>query len=343
MPRKAIIRILLATIAGLALWLPAPAAYADDPCCSISVSGLPGTFQAGADPSVFNGTITVNSGPNPLQGFRNLAAQVGIQARDLSGSQVHFAWRPQNGFGNWHTVGFSRRNGLLQATFYPYQNTLNAGQANITMRLSFGEKVTSQQIQLSAVLVGSARKSDAKQLAHAGPFGAAIVGTAGAATPPPATPTPTPAQPTPSDQTSTAPAGDTPTLDSSSPYAGALPGANPADTNSSSSGIWVLYIIGGLLLVGGIGVIGTLLWKRAAEAPEWVDPNDPAIYGTQNADYQAGYPTQSFDPTAYPTTTGRHQAPEAYPTTAYPQQGAYPPPQQGVRPPTDPTRQMPGL
>ncbi len=184
MPHRALIRIIIATLVGLAIWVPASAASADDGCCSMTLSGLPATFQAGADPVVFSAAISVNEPADPQQAFRYLAAQFDLQAgNNLSGGQLHFAWRPQNSNGNWHSVGFSRHDGLLQATFYPYQNVPNAGQININLRLSFGDHVPATNLQVGMVLMGSARKSDAKELAHAGPFASAVLPEA--ATPPP--------------------------------------------------------------------------------------------------------------------------------------------------------------
>jgi hypothetical protein len=347
MPRKATIRIILAVLVGFALWFPATAAQADDPCCSMSMSGLPGTFTAGADPLLFNGTINVTAA-GPLQSLRTITARFGIQAPDLSGSQVHFSWRLQSSNGNWHSPGFSRRNGLLQTTFYPYQNFQNAGQVNIVMRLSFGDKVKSQHLQIGMDLLGSARKSDAKVLAHTGPFASSVVAKGGAIQPPP-TANPTPVTPT---ETPTAPATDPGTAaavpgDTSTPdNTGALPGVTPANTDASSSGVWVLYIIGGLLLVGGIGVIGTLLWKRSGGTSEWVDPNDPSLYGDQNQAYPGqAYPDQTYPAQTYPTQTYPAQTypGPAYPPANYPQPGANPQAAPGGRPPIDPTRQMPKL
>ncbi len=331
MPRRATIRIILATLVGLALWIPASSANAaDDPCCSMQVSGLPTSFQAGADPQVFGATINVTQPADPKNSMRYIAATFGVQAGNLTGSQVHFAWKQQFGNGSWHSVGFSRKNGMLVATFYPYQNAPNAGQVNLALRLSFTDKVASQNMQVAMALLGAARKSDAKELAQAGPYASAVLGKAVVVPPPtqaPVTLAPTPT-PTPTATDSTA-AATTPE-DTSTTDAGVVPAVAASDSGGGS-GIWIFYIIGGLLLLAGIGVIGTLLWKRnSTGAPEWPDPNDPSLYGDQPA---PAYPASPYPTTAYPQPTAYPpQAP--YPTTAYPQQ---------VRPPTDPTRQMPGL
>lgn len=328
MPHRALIRIIIATLVGLAIWVPASAASADDGCCSMTLSGLPATFQAGADPVVFSAAISVNEPADPQQAFRYLAAQFDLQAgNNLSGGQLHFAWRPQNSNGNWHSVGFSRHDGLLQATFYPYQNVPNAGQININLRLSFGDHVPATNLQVGMVLMGSARKSDAKELAHAGPFASAVLPEA--ATPPPTHTAAPPAAVVPSPtaspvETATATPEDTSTSD-----LGALPAVAPTSNDGSGSGVWIFYIIGGLLLIAGIGVIGTLLWKRSGDATEWPDPNDPSLYGDQNQPY----PGQAYPPASYPQPNA--YPPATHPTTAYPRHGG--------RPPTDPTRQMPGL
>ena len=81
-------------------------------------------------------------------------------------------------------------------------------------------------------------------------------------------------------ETATATPEDTSTSD-----LGALPGVAPTSNDGSGSGVWIFYIIGGLLLIAGIGVIGTLLWKRSGDATEWPDPNDPSLYGDQNQPY----------------------------------------------------------
>jgi hypothetical protein len=371
MPRRAVNRILLVVLLATVAWAtgllaPATAAQADNPCCSITLSGVPGTFQAGADPLTMTAAMQVTPTLDPKSAFRSITARVDIVAGNLVGSQVKLAWRSSGGNGDWHNIGVNRRDGVLTGSFQPYQNAENLGPARDDLRLSFGSKTAGQNIGIAIDLIGTPRHGNAQQLSRSGPFASMIQAALGTATPTPTppptvapvvpTPTPTPKPaptqaPTTAAPTTAAPAA-APTSDSPTTAAVAPAGASGSGDAGGSSVGWIFYIIGGLLLLAGIGVIGTMLWKRtvAAGAPEWPDPDDPSLYGDYPPQAQA-FPAQNpggqyppapyqpapYQPAQYPTT--QYPAGQAYP----PSQPAYPPPPAGNVPLTDPTRTMPGL
>jgi hypothetical protein len=267
------------------------------------------------------------------------------------------SWRRQNAGNNWHSAGFSShsQNGAFIASFSPYQGLRAAGQVTVDLRLSFTSKVSPQHVTMQMSLVRSGRSGG--QLAASNQVQSSV----GTIAPKP-TPTPTP-KPTPTATATATPTETQASADSSN--IAALPvGPTPTDgvkTGGSSLG-WIFYIVGGLLLLVGIGVVGTMLWKRgpAAVPAGWPDPTGP--YPTRpHADQ--GFPDQGYPDQAYPD-----QGYQAYPDVSQPDLGypahnqplqnrppqppptaAYPRPRHsaptenygGSLPPLDPTRPMP--
>ncbi len=330
MPRRAILRTILATMIGLAIWVPASAATAADPCCQATVSGFPSQFTAGADPQFFNTTMSY-SGSNGIK-VKSVTATFMFAGEDLSSGQVQMA-RMRD--GRWRSISVGRHNGKLVGidTFAIDGNGGSNGSITSQYRIAFGSHVHSQAVQMLFTMSGrfdDGRHTTTQQLAQAGPFTMTVAGAAGTVTPTPTkaqAPTPTPA------------ATPTPTVVSQpSTAVGQSVAAAGAAGSGGGSGGWIAYMIGGLLLIGGIGAIGTLLWKRGNQhaAPEWEQPYEPVAapggYGSP-ATYGGGqaYPQQQ--------TYGNHAGYTA-PTTAVP---AHPPTESfpPVRPPIDPTRPMP--
>ena len=347
MPRRAILRTILATMIGLAIWVPASAATAADPCCQVTVSGMPSQFRAGADPQFFNTTMSYN-GSNGIR-VRSVTATFTFAGQDLSSGQVQLA-RMRD--GRWRSISVGRHNGKLSGidTFAIDGGGASNGSITSQYRIAFGSHVHAQSVGMLLTMSGrldNGHHTATQQLAQAGPFTMTV--TAGAVTP---TPTPTKAQaPTP-----TPTATPTPTVASQPSAAGgqSLGAAGAAATGSGSgggAGGWIAYMIGGLLLIGGIGAIGTILWKRGQQGePEWEQPYEPvavpggfgspAAYGggQEPATYGGGGGGGAH---AYPQQqTYGNPAGYTAPTTAVP---AHPPTESfhAVRPPIDPTRPMP--
>jgi len=325
MARRVTLRIVLATLIALAVWVPTSAATAADPCCSISLSGVPATFPAGGGAQGFSSTMNVAASNIPQQGFRGVSAQFAVQGQNLVHGQFQLSWRRHNGGNNWHGASFSSRtqNGAFIASFSPYQGVKVAGQVTIDLRLSFNSKVSPQQVTMHMSLTRSGRSGG--QLAASNQGQSSVVTTA-----PKPTPTPTP-KPTP---TPTATPTETQASADSSNIAALPVGPTPTDgvkAGGSSIG-WIFYIVGGLLLLVGIGVIGTMLWKRGQNAVPagWPDPNGPrptqpyADQGYPDQAYQdQAYPDQAYPDQGYPdqTYSDVSQPDLGYPAQSYPDQG----------------------
>lgn len=347
MPRRAIIRTILATMIGLVLWAPASAASAANPCCHASVSGVPSQLTAGAQPQFFS-TMMSYTAPAQQQ-FRSLTAVFTFSGQSLSSGQIQLA-RIRG--GGWHSISVSRRNGVLTGidTFDLGSDQRAGGSITSQYRISFGSRTQSQDVQMRFTMAGRLNDGrhtvDMPQLDQAGPFRMTVTGAAAAtstkAPAPVVQPTPTPTE---------APSG----VQSSdgSPIVGAAPGdtlGTDAANASGGSGLWIAYMVGALLLIGGIGLIGTILWKRGgrgAEGGDWEDPYAPTFGPPSYA--QPGYtaPTTAYGspaPAYGPPAPSFPPAPTTYgpaPTTAIPPQA---PPTQAYgshRPPLDPTQHMP--
>ena len=344
MPRRAMIRTILATMIGLAIWLPATAASAADPCCQVSVSGLPSQFTAGAAAQSFGTSLSysVNNG----QRVQSISAVFTFSGNNITGSQIQLA-RLRD--GRWHSIGVGRHNGVLTATDnFSFSGHDQGGSGSITSqyRLAFSSRVQSQGIQMRLTLAGrvnDGHHSNEQQLAQTGPYALNVAGANAAPAP---TKAPVVTTPTPTPTPTVTPSAAAPTVAGAAP--GDTLGSDAAGSGGGGSSIWIAYMIGGLLLIGGIGVIGTMLWKRGqAGQTGWEDPYAPEPVGGPYAPAPYGSPTYADPGYAAPTS---YQAPAtAYgaptPTTYGPPPSA--PPQHptqplgAARPPLDPTQHMP--
>jgi hypothetical protein len=350
MPRRALVRIMVAAVIGLAVWIPASVASAADPCCQVALGGIPGQFTAGGDAKTFTSTMRFDSQQQGRE-FQSISAKFTFQVQDIDRGQIKFARQQGNG---WRNISVSGHGHAFTATDrFTQLGPLSGGGGaiNSTYRLSFGDKVKSQAVSIT-ILATAGGNGHGGQQAKAGPYQTSVGGTVLTPTPtatakpnPVVTPTPTVTTAPPS------PVGQAPSV------IGAPAGAQ-SDGGSSGGGVaWIAYIVGALLLIGGVGVIGTMLWRRGAQpvAAQWTDPSG----------YDAGptYPTQAFGtpptqayggqpPAAYgaqPTQVYGTQptygagAPPAYDPTGQAPTTAQPPPPRHGLPPMDPTRQMPPL
>lgn len=338
MPRRAIIRTMLATVLGLSVLLPAAPAAADNTCCQVGISALPARFAAGAPPQFFVMTMANNS-QQSITG--QVQAIFAFHANNLNGGQIHIQRKTIAG---WRNLDIHNRNGSPEATdtfsfFFP-QVFGGGTRIDSQYRLSFTSKAPSTSVAITVTLTGRTDGhgggGNRQQLAQGGPYQTSIV-SATVAQPSPTGPTaqPTPSQslntaePTPSDVT------DMPTDD------GTTIGLTGSDSGGGDSGFtWLMYTIGALLLLGGIGVIGTMLWRRGPQPVE-TDWREPGEYGSHAAPSGRTFPSHRVSPSnAAPTTVygsppATYDAPTQYDT---PTLGA---PPQPYGPRIDPTTRMP--
>jgi hypothetical protein len=289
MPRRAIVRVMLAVLLGAAIWLPAQAAYAD-PCCSVALNGVPSAFQAGADASQFSSTMNIVAPVKQVQP-KSVAAYLRLTGNNLNTNQIRVALRKDG--GNWRSAKFSRQNGFLQLGFRPYEGQQRSGQVGYQFRLAFDSGAPAQSFSVSLLLVADYGKGHRMQ-SQGGPAASTVTAVAA----PPATPTPIPV-PTPSAAQSipvptpsavvTAPSGNAsaviiPTVAST---------GTPA--SSGSSFMWLVYTIGILLVLAGAAIVGILFYRRGKNPPddEW---GNPTATPTGPVPGYGGYPQQGYQP-----------------------------------------------
>ncbi len=366
MSRRAIARAVSATAIGLgavipAIALAAPAAIAAPSsaapqlatsglaapllsavdCCQASVGGLPGKFVAGAGPSQFTVSFT-NSSQQPIS---SLTVVFVFRGSALSSGQITMKRRAQN--GSWQGINVGQRDGTVTAT----DGRLRFGQpiqpnasTNLQYQLSFGSKAASTQVQMGVTISGRAGGHGFGQSTELATTGAQF--SVAAAAPPPApkptpkpTPTPTEAASTPASNAQSAAGIDT------GPGGPPITPADAASKSGTSSFVWLAYVIGALLLLGGIAAIGMLLWRRGPDTieTEWDDDGTALNPG--------GGATAFPPPNTYPTQPlpAEPYLPQPYPPRPYsPQQ--FPPGSPLPPPPQDPYgrhsadsgRQLPG-
>lgn len=360
MPRRAIARAVSAAVIGLgavipALVLSAPAAtaapaapalgasrlstplraaplLAADDCCRVSIGGLPGRFVTGADPRQFSLSFTNNS-QDAIASLRIVFTMTGNGMGDINGNEITMKRQTMN--GSWQGLNIDHHDGAIVAS--DNRIRLNQpippnGSTNLQYQLSFDAKVAPTQVQLSATVSGRSIGHGFGQLTELATTGAqfSIVTNA----PPPAPkpkPTPTPSQ-TASTPASTAPSAagiDT------GPGGPPITPADAASNSGTSSWVWLAYIIGALLLLGGIAAIGTLLWRRGPDRTDtdWDDDGTALHPGGGVATYPTAtmYPTQPLS--AHPSPTQSYPA-QPYPPEPYPQQSSLP--SSTLPPPQDP-------
>lgn len=348
MPRRAIFRTILVTIVAVGMWVTgiASAASASAPtaldppaapaCCQIGLTNFPARFDAGAPPKFF-AVEFVNNGRRPVNGLQ-LTFTFGINGGHVNDGQIHLQ-RQVN--GDWHNVNVGRHGNTLAGTdnLGGFGGGIAPGAtAGWQYRLSFGDKLPNTQ--LSLMVFGNGRVDGFRrgQLAKSPTYQAAVL-----TVPPPPTQTPTPT-PTPTPKpTPTATPTQTAQVVPTDTTAGTAPSDSAAVglASGGGSGLWLAYLIGALLLLAGIGVIGTMLWRRAPQRTEteWPEEYEPAPdpYGAPPI-LPPQYPPAPYAPTQYTPTQHRAPAPRpAEPTATYGRPGAHGRPGGAV----DPTEPMP--
>jgi hypothetical protein len=213
------------------------------------------------------------------------------------------------------------------------------GSTNLQYQLSFASKAAPTQVQLGVTISGRAGGhgfGQSTELASAG----AQFSLVGAAPRPAPKPTPTPT-PTPTEAASTPASTPASAVGiNTGPGGPPITPADAASKSGTSSLVWLAYIIGALLLLGGIGAIGTLLWRRGPDTieTEWDDDGTALNPGGGTAAFPPPntYPTQPLPAQPY--------QPRPYPPEPFPRQSPLPPPQDpyGGRHSADSGRQLPG-
>jgi hypothetical protein len=246
--------------------------------------------------------------------IRYLTVSFTLQANGIVGDLVHM--ERDRAIGGPHTVGTHTQrdagpSGVVTATDQVDLSMLSlppGGGANIQYELSFNKKVPTGGLTIS-VRVQPGRKDSG--VASAGPYQSSILGGL-AQTAPTQTATPTP--------NSTPSTADAPSATDATDAAAAptVIGGSGSDGGGSSGGMWLAYTIGALLLLGGVGVIGTMLWRRGQHnvETEWAEDGSwqqgqPAYAGQPGyaapAQPQSGYaPTQVY---GAPTQVPNYSAP----------------------------------
>jgi hypothetical protein len=290
MPRKLFNRSMVATLLGLLIAVPAavltfasPATADDPPCCQVSLGGVPGQFQAGGGAKSFTMHVVNRTG----QPMRYLNAAFVFHSNGLNANQVHL--QRQRLAGGWRDVGARNRGGDVTATDQVDLGILRpGGDVNIQYQLAFGQKAPASGLSIAVQV--QPRKGDGGP-ASAGPYQSTILAYA-------QKPTPTPTKETASSSPSDTPAAsDTGTDDGFATATEQTTLLGSTGDGSGGGSMWLVYTIGALLLLGGVGVIGWMLYRRNREAePEWED--EQAGYDQQGYDQQ-GYGQQGYDQQGY--------------------------------------------
>ncbi len=281
MRRKRFGRSVVAVLFGLLIAVPAtvftvtsPAFAEGDGCCQVSIDDLPTQFRGGGAPTPF-AVHVVNKSQESL---RYVDVSFLLQADGLVGDLVHL--QRLRVAADPHNVGtFTQRGVHSGAVTAAEQIDLGGlalppgGGLNLTYQLSFSKKLPSTALTLSMQV--QPRRDDGG-ISSAGPYQTSIVA---AGQPIQTQPASTPSQsPTASD--SPASTDGTAPIDQS-------PLARAGSSSGGGSLAWLTYTIGALLLLGGIGMIGTLVWRRGPQRVEtdgdetytgqdqtWLDPAD---------------------------------------------------------------------
>lgn len=322
MPRKSLHLKVVVTLLGVLIAAPAAvltatsAAFAaGDRCCRVSIDNLPGQFHIGGSPQPF--TLHVDN--QTQQTLRNLNVSFVLQANGLVGDLVHL--QRQRVLGGPHSVGTFTQHGVHSGVV-----TANdqidvgtralppGGEVNIQYLLSFNKKMPGSGLALSVQV--KPKRSDGG-VSSAGPYQSVIVA-AGQPTQTQPDPPPTPSP--------TAAASDTPAAAGTSD-GGAAPTDQSLLDGGSSGGdggslMWLAYTIGALLVLGGIALIGTLLWRRGSNGLA-TDGDEPQQYGmpTRTSSYAAqthAVPTVYGAPGSYASPTAQFPIPQDPFAHAYP-------------------------
>jgi hypothetical protein len=299
-------------------------------CCQASIQGLPSRFVVGAGPRQFSVVFHNTS----QQSFVSLQVTLTFAGNGLQANQINLQRRSQS--GNWRDMNVSQRNGTISAT----DGSIRIGQplppngsATFQYQLSFDSSAQPSHVQLGVMVNGraSGRGFDMTELASTGAQFTVATNAPPPKPTPKATPTPTSTQASAAPSTPQSAAGGVDTGPGGPPV-------TPADASNSSGGsplIWIAYIIGALLLLGGIAAIGTLLWRRGPDhdEPDWED-DGTAFQPAGNGVYPvaSSYPTQPL-PAPPPASYG---PPPADPYGGPPPADPYGPPTTTYAPPTEP-------
>ncbi|MEU7871085.1 hypothetical protein [Dactylosporangium sp. NPDC049140] len=300
MARFGLLIAVLVAVPGTVLTMASPGFAEGEGCCQVNIDNLPAQFPAGGDPTPF----TVRLVNQSQEALRYVEVSFLLQANGLVGDLVDL--QRQRTSGGPHDVGtFTQRGVRSGAVTATEQIDLGAlalppgGGASITYQLSFSKKLTSTAMTLS---IQVQPRRDRTGASSAGPYQSSIVAAG------------QPIQTQPASTLTPSPVGDTPAS-----AGGAAPIDQSPATGAGSSGggslSWLAYTIGALLLLGGMGVIGTLVWRRQSQRPptEWDEPRqygEPAhpYMPTQIAAYDV--PRQTGRPDVH-GTPGVHTAPTA--------------------------------
>lgn len=297
---------LLFAVSAAALSLASPPAFADgDQCCQVSIDDMPGQFHSGDNPQPF----TLHVVNQTRETLRYLNVSFVLQANGLVGDLVHLQRqrvpRGQHNVGTFTQHGV--HSGIVTATDQIDFGALAlppGGGVNIQYQLSFSKKLSGTGLTLSIQV--QPKHSDGG-VSMAGPYQSTIVA-AGQSTQTQPDPVPTP--------TPTATISDTPSATDATGVGAAPTDQASLNDGSAASGdegslTWLAYTVGALLLLGGVGVFGTLLWRRGSHEvegePQQYDqptyPTAPAVYGApgRHAPPTAQFPMPQ-DPLADPQT-----------------------------------------
>ena len=251
------------------------------------------------------------------QTLRYLNVSFVLQANGLVGDLVHL--QRQRVLGGPHSVGtFTQHgvhSGVVTANDQIDFGTLAlppGGGVNIEYLLSFNKKMPGTGLALSVQV--QPKRSDGG-VSSAGPYQSVIVAAGQPIqTQPDPAPTPSP----------TAAASDTPAA-AGTTGVGAAPTDQSSFIGGGSSGgdggslMWLAYTIGALLVLGGIAVIGTLLWRRGPNGVG-TDGDEPQQYGPADADQRLRGATRVV-PSVYGAPGQSRVSDRAVPHTAGPVRG----------------------
>jgi hypothetical protein len=298
--RKRLGRSVVAALFGILITVPTAALTAAPPafaevvgCCQVSIDDMPAQFPVGGGPTPFTVHV-VNQSPESL---RYLDVSFLLQADGLVGDLVHL--QRQRTTGGPHNVGTFTQRGVHSGAVTASEQidlgelALPPGSGfDITYQLSFSKKLPSTALTLSMHV---RPRRDDQGISSAGPYQSSIVAAGQAAL----------TQPTPSPAVSDSPAptgGDT-------TAAGQSPLASAGSPGGGGSLHWLVYTVGSLLLLAGLGVVA-VVWRRGPQRvdtdshelqqhgqPAWQEPTQVADYGLSR---QVGSPGV-YGPPARPT------------------------------------------
>jgi hypothetical protein len=231
---------------------------------------MPGQFPSGGEPTPF----ILHVANQTQETLRYLNVSFILQANGLVGDLVHL--QRQRVLGGPHNVGTFTQHGVHSGVVTADDQIDLAtlalppgGDMTIQYQLSFSRKMPSTGLTLAVQV--QPKRSDKGGGSTAGPYQSTIVA---AGQPIQITPNPTP---TPTATTTDTPAASDPA------GAAAAPTEQSSIIGDSSSGggslMWLAYTVGALLLLGGVGVVGTLLWLRGPHRAEIDEDGPPQRYG----------------------------------------------------------------